>query len=421
MTTILPSARSAFDVIGEQMGRGLSQTLPQAAQQRSQRETGLEAINQLQRDIQNSGGDITKMLPAYARAVTLNPNLERSGIGQSLMGFAKAGQLYGPQSQQGQEGGQTQQQPSGPRHTAYNITTPEADDAKAKQDAISTGNPQQYQISMNNSQTKNAIATGYKNNLEAMATREGISPQEMPDFMEVGEQFASQNPDQWLKNTRQAYAPIKSAMDKLQRAFIPGIGSGLIGKNRDEALKRLVPETQDLIKMGREDQARKYLASQYLSPTELEEQVHPLQKKQEINISKLPKGVFPAQKKATYGDVAETFRGRMKQNPFVSYETAKEKAPKAMEAMQNRLSDFFLNNVDENTSLLPLTNKLWEEKDYDWRQFAPALKQAQEKGLKLNPRQSAEMTDISTQPPIQSLPDIFQDWWRTLQFLRGAK
>lgn len=89
MTTILPAERSSFDTIMSQLGQGLSQTLPQAAQQRSQRETGLSAIDQLQSALQNAGGDINKILPAYARAISLNPNLERAGLGQMALEAAR--------------------------------------------------------------------------------------------------------------------------------------------------------------------------------------------------------------------------------------------------------------------------------------------------------------------------------------------
>lgn len=91
MTTILPSERSPLDAIMSQLGHGLSQTLPQAAMQRSQREMGISAIDQLERDLALSGGDITKMLPSIAKAYTLNPNLERSGLGQEFLKNAAAG------------------------------------------------------------------------------------------------------------------------------------------------------------------------------------------------------------------------------------------------------------------------------------------------------------------------------------------
>lgn len=91
MVSILPSNRSPWEAISQSLGQGLSQTLPQAAMQRSQRETGLGAIDQLQRDLQSSGGDISTMLPSLARAITLNQNLERSGLGQEFLKNAAAG------------------------------------------------------------------------------------------------------------------------------------------------------------------------------------------------------------------------------------------------------------------------------------------------------------------------------------------
>ena len=89
--------------------------------------------------------------------------------------------------------------------------------------------------------------------------------------------------------------------------------------------------------------------------------------------------------------------------------------------MNSRLADFFLKNVKDDSSLLGIREKIWEDRDYDWRQFGPAIRQAQEKGLKLNPRQEREMKTVETQPPIQSLPDIFKDLSRILPFLRGAR
>lgn len=89
MTTILPSARTPFEAIMEQVGSGLSQTLPAAMQRRGERQQGLTAIDQLQSDLASSGGDLTKMIPAIARAYTLNPSLERSGIAEKLIPLAQ--------------------------------------------------------------------------------------------------------------------------------------------------------------------------------------------------------------------------------------------------------------------------------------------------------------------------------------------
>ena len=427
MVSILPSARSPLDLIGEMTGKNISQNLPGAVQQGFQRQQGLNAIDQLQADLAASGGDISKMLPALARAYTLNPNLERSGLGQSAMGFAKAGNIYGNgKAGQGNQGYQNQpgfnasqqsdQTSSETRPTPYNIMTPAQMDAKAKNDALVTGNPAQYQQSLGEQETLNTIAQNYKTNLENLASREGIPANEMPDFMEIGEQFQSENPDQWLKNTRAAYAPVKKAMDTLETAFIPQTGSALVGANRDEALKRITPDVQDLVKNGREAQARKYLASQWLSPTEIAEQIHPLGKRQEAALSRLPQGLFPSQKPNKNPSIPKN-----RDNSIISYKEAEKKAPKELQKMQNILSDFFLKNVDKDTSLLVLRDKLWDDKDYDWRQIGPAIREAEGKGLKLEPHQKAEMGEIDSQAPIQSLPEVFQDWWRFMQNIRGAK
>jgi len=128
MTTILPTARTSSDAIFEQLGHGLSQTLPQAAMQRSQRETGLNAIDQLQRGIASANGDMSKILPELMRAYTLNPGLERSGLGQKYLETALAGQ-YPNALNQGAGGGLPQNQ--GQPNPA--ITQPIASEAQQAQ------------------------------------------------------------------------------------------------------------------------------------------------------------------------------------------------------------------------------------------------------------------------------------------------
>ena len=112
---------------------------------------------------------------------------------------------------------------------------------------------------------------------------------------------------------------------------------------------------------------------------------------------------------------------KLKDNTFVDYETALEKAPKEMKAMQNRLSSFFKNNVNNDTSLLVLRHKLWNDKDYDWRQIGPAIREAMSKGLKLNHAQLSELTELETQPPRQSIADVFADWGRWQDKIKGVK
>lgn len=89
MTTILPAERTPFDVIGKDVGQALQSVLPQAMQKYGERQRGLNAIDQLQYDIANAGGDISKILPAAAKAIAQNPNLERSGIFEKLLAQAQ--------------------------------------------------------------------------------------------------------------------------------------------------------------------------------------------------------------------------------------------------------------------------------------------------------------------------------------------
>lgn len=91
MTTILPQARTPWDTISQSIGSSLEHALPSAIQ----KQQGLDAVTQLQKQLSESGGDPTKMLPALMRAYTLNPGLERSGLGQKAMEMSEAGKFPG--------------------------------------------------------------------------------------------------------------------------------------------------------------------------------------------------------------------------------------------------------------------------------------------------------------------------------------
>lgn len=357
MTTILPSDRSSLDLISRQVGESLGQTLPSAIQ----RYQGMQAINQLQNELQQAGGDISKILPAIARAYSLNPNLERSGLAQSFLSTAAAKNVYGgggqgqPQSTsvppqppgvtpQGQ--GQppiTQEAPTQPSLVAPNVArnagyagrkTPDQQMAEAANAHQVSGGQIPYETRLKQLQAEDSIKQNLENELIGYAKASGITDEEVPDFMEIGEQFDTGNRQQWFKNTREAYKPIKSAFDSLEKTFIPGVGSGLLGRDRDKALKKITPDVQRLIALGRENQVREYLANQYLSPTEIAEQIHPLTPEKSKAIDQVPRSFFPLNK----GQVEE---GKPVKSPFVNYETALEKAPQQMQKMQDKLSVFF--------------------------------------------------------------------------------
>ncbi len=438
MTTVLPSATSPWHVIDQAISQQLSQNLPGAVQQGYNRQMGLNSIDQLQSDLASAGGDINKMLPALARAYTLNPNLERSGLGQGFLQQAKVGRAF-PEGQGMQQQGlpnqpgqmapmaaqagqmdQGQSQQAAPGTVAmpspFNIMTPQDIDAEAKRYANAVQDPNGYNTRVNQLTAINDAATNQRQALEEAALNADVKPSELPRFMMVNSHLDPRNPSQWAQEGKRNYAKVKANDQKIQNAFIPGIGSALLGRDREKSLNNLRPSLLENKKLGLEQEDRAYLADNYVTPAEIETLYHPVTPKQENSIKKLPKGLFPART----GEELSYFAPN-KSSPFVSYEDAIEKDPKAIQVMQDQLSDFFLKNVDNDTSLLGLREKLWKNKDYDWRQIGPALREAEKKGLKLNSEQGREASIMDSQPPVQSLPDIFQDLSRIPAFIRGNR
>ncbi len=448
MVSILPSGTPG-SLISADVGRALQSVLPQSVQQGYNRGMLQKSLGDIRNSSQDPNASLIDMLLSLVQGTAGIPGSERyvGQIAPLLMNRKIAENAYGnkgqssvsqssvnpnknlPQTESGYinpidefRGPKASQRPI---NSDYDTKTPEQIDKQAQQMASDLGNPDLYPKILGELNTKNQMAEAYRNNLEKNAQAKfNISTEDLPEFMEIGKSENSSNIDQWLINTNRKFDEYKRDKQKIEQTFIPGIGNGLIGNNRDEALKNLIPTIQKEVQRGREEQTRKYLASEYVSPTEIEGLIHPPTPKLEKAIESFPKGIFPAQKKSTWGDVKEVFKGKLpayQTNPFISYEEAKIKDPRALEVMEDRLTDFFLKNVDENTALSPLTEKLWDKKDYDWRQFGPALRKAEEKGLTFTPSQRAEISRIETQAPIQSLPHIFQTWDRMFDVIRGNK
>lgn len=102
MTTILPQARTPWQVIDQAIGNQISQNLPGAVQQGYQRQLGLNALDQAQAEIAQANGDPMKIAMAFAKAGAQNPNLERA-----------LGPLLNVAMQQGQRGKGTKDFPAG--------------------------------------------------------------------------------------------------------------------------------------------------------------------------------------------------------------------------------------------------------------------------------------------------------------------
>lgn len=424
----------------------------QYIEQESQRGLLQTALGKV-KDVVKTGASPTEAILAGMEAMAGIPGSERyaAQILPMLGQYAAANSIYGQQGQQqgqpvsnvtrdqqassAQGQGLPQQQglaPQGqevpfqqPSGANYGIKTPEDMDAEARRAVQVTGNPDAYNTVMNQQLTTNAELEKRKADLQQTALASGsISAEDLPFFMSIGDTNdpnALKDPQAWFINTMNKWAPVRNDIKKLNDAFIPGLGSALLGRNREKSLKGLEPIVQDMKRKGLERQAREFLNNNYLSHTEVEELINPISEKTNSALEKIPKGIFSHEGNEPEIVPGISIQPGRKKGAFVDYETALEKSPKTIQTMQKRLSDFFLKNVDQNTSLLALRHKLWKDKDYDWRQIGPAIEEAKTRGLKLSPNQESELADLSTNPPIESLPDIFMDWDRIVKYFRGNK
>lgn len=279
---------------------------------------------------------------------------------------------------------------------------------QSNQAALIAGNPDRYQQRFSELQAYNNAAEGAQQAARNRALEMGVNPQEIDEFMKIGQKYGGlDNLDKWVNSTKQEFKLYKNNKDKLQNAFIPKFWRGLISspQEREKELHNLQPIVKEQIRLGFEPETRQFLADQGLSPIEVEEMIHPLSKQLEGRIKSLP-----SQSKEKY----------RAEDPFTGIPVGYSLSANEAEKMTNNLAPFFKKNVDEDTSLGVLRQALWE-KNYPWEVIGPAIRQAEAEGLELTPQQQNEMTEIETQPPRQSLSDIFRDWWRAGEYIKGAK
>lgn len=263
------------------------------------------------------------------------------------------------------------------------------------------------------------------------------NPEEINDFMLIGQRYENlkNNPSAWYDATKRDFDNFMRSKTALEGSRIPGIMTGILrgGKERELALKRIDPIVKDLISIGKEDYARQKLADFYLSPTEIEEKIHPLPKQVEGKIKSLPRAPYEGEEtfKALplgigsnapwdFSNVKSMLTGKREGKALKSYDELLESNPDIIEKTNQKLSSFIKDNLTDDGSLLVLRDKLQREKGYDWRQFLSALDLAEQSGLKLNGSQKAERAEL-TRAPIQSLPDLFSEWFRWIDYLRGNK
>lgn len=252
---------------------------------------------------------------------------------------------------------------------------------------------------------QNQIAQEKRAQAMSFAKKSGISDEDLPDFMQIGQKHSTlKDLPTWLKETQRDFSQLKELQDQIKTAFVPGIGTGAFygAKSRDDALKNLLPTSQQIVKLGKEDWLRKHLAGEKLSQTEIEGQIFPLSRDMKDSMKELRHPNFPG-------------------NTEGVYQKEKAKGSKRFEKQNENAANWLKNNLTDDESLLQVRDRWISDRKIDWRQFADILALAEQMGLKLNAHQKNERTEIDTQPPRRSLGNIFYDWDRPAQYLRQNK
>lgn len=278
-------------------------------------------------------------------------------------------------------------------------------ESMAKQAALISGDPTRYQSRQAELANYNAMAEAAQNTAREKARAMGVAENEIPEFMRLGQRYGYiKNVDEWARETQKDWKQYKSNKEKLGNAFSPGFFRGLVtsSKDRETNLKRLDPIVKDMLNKGFENEAREQLASQGLSPTEVEERIHPLTKETEANLNN-----FPDFSKKTLK---------------LDFEQGRKVKPEVSEKLSKDLVSFFEKNITPDTPISVLRHKLAMEKNVPWELIGPAVREAiANKKMNLTPAQETEMVEVETQPPRNSLSEIFRDWWRPIEYLKGAK
>lgn len=266
--------------------------------------------------------------------------------------------------------------------------------------------PAAYQEGLARAQSINANRIQSRGAIEQGALAQGITPQELPRFMQLATKYQGSNDiPRIIRQTTDEMLQVRNQKEALLNINAPGIYQNLggikqhvipgmtlykalnsRGAARQKALKGYEELVRNLVNQGEEPYVRETLATKIgLSPTEIETLIHPLTPDLNRKIGGLPKGK---------GGNAQT--------------------------RVNNLTEFFRDNVGNNTSLLVLRDNLINEKGYDWQEVLQAIKTAFPNGQNLNHYQNSEMSFLA-QPPIQSLSQLFGPTPNVAGYLRGQK
>lgn len=432
MVQVIPQKTNIGSDIGQALGKGLQTGMNQGFQ-RGLLQQALGKVKNLSSTKLDEQGNPVPTNPLDVMLGLMEagagiPGSERylSTLLPMLMQNARVNQLYGgigengsaptteaptqvPQVSQAQAKKNALQFAEGNKPSGYLALpmTPEKMEQYAENYAQIMNDPNAYDQGFQQAQNINAARLQARQSIMAEAENLGILPEEKQRFMQYAtENQESNDPTQIIRRAYDKTLQLRNAKNALQNVDAPGmlaklggiptilagaaptIYSALTNKGaaRRKALKGYENLVKEIVNEGEEPFARKTLAEKGLSPSEIEELIHPLTDVNVKNAEKLPRGNQLNEK-----------------------------------ARRDKLVNYFRENIDNNTSLSVLRNYLIEEKNYSWEEVRDAIQAAFPNGEdRLNKYQIAELSNIA-KPPKQSLSQIFGPQPDLQGFLRGQR
>lgn len=434
MVQILPPPTS----LGAEVGQSLGQGIQQGSQLGFQRGVLQEGLSKAAQAFQDPNLSPVEKSLAFINSIAGIPGSERYAepILRMLLGQNRNENIFGPGGPLSGQGGPTSglaqgqggpagglggqaglpgsqnalpgtQAPVPPQQQGFliNPLSPQQLDAFAKNYATQHQDASKYQEGYNLALNQNAQAEQNRALVGQLAAATGkVDAKFLPQFLQMAQKHGGQaNPESIVTATLPEFGEYKRLVQALDDQFYPGIGTSLKGTaakaaghalgvpllgqlvaggdTREKALHALSGTARKLADMGFEQDVRNKLASEHLSPTEIQEVLKPLPKDQLARV-----GSFSDASKVPQPD------------------------------REQKLSSFIKDVVKPDTSLLVLRDKLMN-KGYSWEDIGNAM-EANRQNFTVS--QDAEMAQIA-QPPVQSLTHLFRGWLNWVDILRGNK
>ena len=427
MVSILPSDRSGLEQLGRYIGGGMQNALPQQYENMKY-QRGMDAITRLQQSMKMPNQDQGDVLAELARAISANPNLERSGLAEYIGKLAKSKASHDiplPLAREPREKAIVSPRPEAPeflnqlqpgnkkipgqvpQEALSRQKLPEKDPSQLAQEApeyakqsTQAGNPMttpeaydllkkqnsdvvDYNARVDVQQQKRiAGETKYgQRGIEKLQKRYPTAPPELQNyFQRKGEEAAQEGKSEADVNTildREAEKVANMIKNVDTYASAPRTQNTIVRalngtyRNFDDSAKDLRSHLQPFIESGLYDFAREKVQKLGYYPEEVDIVVKPLTPSVQSAFNELPK-------------IGSGKSGHFAPRPYADINPLKESIKKAL-------------SNDDDFSLV-LGRKMAEDKGYNWQEYRDAINELGEEGMEFGRDQSSHKGDLDSPP-----------------------